>query len=42
MLEAIEKACAGSAALVTVTHHPDEIPRGTGRVPWFEAGRMLG
>jgi molybdate transport system ATP-binding protein len=41
MLDAIERACERGAALVTATHHEDEIPRGVGRVLRLEGGRLL-
>jgi molybdate transport system ATP-binding protein len=40
MLDAIEEACAGGAALVAVTHHEDELPRGVERRLALEGGRL--
>jgi ABC-type molybdenum transport system ATPase subunit/photorepair protein PhrA len=40
MLDAIEEACARGAALVAVTHHDDELPRGIERRLALEAGRL--
>jgi molybdate transport system ATP-binding protein len=40
VLEAVEDACALGAALVLVTHHEDEVPRGVGRVLRLEEGRL--
>jgi molybdate transport system ATP-binding protein len=40
VLEAVEDACALGAALVLVTHHEDEVPRGVGRVLRIEEGRL--
>ncbi len=38
--DAVEEACARGAALVTVTHHEDEIPRGVSRAAFLEHGRL--
>ncbi len=40
VLGAIEDACAQGAALVTVTHHEDESPRGVARVLRLDGGRL--
>jgi molybdate transport system ATP-binding protein len=40
MLDAVEEACAGGAAVVAVTHHDDELPRGIERRLALEAGRL--
>jgi molybdate transport system ATP-binding protein len=40
VLQAVEDACAGGAALVAVTHHEDEVPRGVSRVLRLERGRL--
>jgi len=40
--EAIEEACGRGAALVTVTHHEDEIPRGVRSVARLEGGALAG
>ncbi|HEX9052830.1 MAG TPA: ATP-binding cassette domain-containing protein [Anaeromyxobacter sp.] len=40
MLDAVEEACARGAALVAVTHHLDELPRGIERRLALEAGRL--
>jgi molybdate transport system ATP-binding protein len=42
MLDAIEEACARGAALVTVTHHEDEVPGGVHRRLALEGGRLRG
>jgi molybdate transport system ATP-binding protein len=41
VLAAVEEACADGAALVAVTHHEDELPRGVGRVLRLEDGRLV-
>ncbi len=41
MLDAVEEACARGAALVAVTHHEDELPRGVERRLALEAGRLM-
>ena len=40
MLDAIEEACARGAALVAVTHHDDEVPRGVERRLALAGGRL--
>jgi molybdate transport system ATP-binding protein len=40
VLAVVDEACTGGAALVAVTHHADEVPRGVGRVLRLEAGRL--
>ncbi|HET7825458.1 MAG TPA: ATP-binding cassette domain-containing protein [Anaeromyxobacter sp.] len=40
VLAALEDACADGAALVTVTHHRDEVPHGVARVLRLEGGRL--
>jgi molybdate transport system ATP-binding protein len=40
ILDAVEEACARGAALVAVTHHPDELPRGVHRRYVLEGGRL--
>ena len=42
MLDAIDEACARGAALVAVTHHDDEVPRGVHRRLALEGGRLRG
>jgi len=42
VLSVVDDACAGGAALVAVTHHEDEVPRGVGRVLRLEGGRLEG
>jgi molybdate transport system ATP-binding protein len=42
VLAAVEDVCARGAALVAVTHHEDEIPRGVTRVLRLEDGRLSG
>jgi molybdate transport system ATP-binding protein len=39
-LDAVEEACARGAALVAVTHHEDEVPRGVHRRLTLEGGRL--
>jgi molybdate transport system ATP-binding protein len=38
--DAVVEACARGAALVTVTHHEDELPRGVERAAILEGGRL--
>lgn len=40
VLGAVEEACAGGTALVAVTHHEDELPKGIARVHRLEGGRL--
>jgi molybdate transport system ATP-binding protein len=40
MLDAIEEACGQGAALVAVTHHDDEVPRGVERRLALGGGRL--
>jgi molybdate transport system ATP-binding protein len=40
VLDAIEESCARGAALVAVTHHDDEVPRGVERRLVLEGGRL--
>jgi molybdate transport system ATP-binding protein len=40
VLRAVGRACDGGAALVTVTHHRDELPAGLSRVLTLEGGRL--
>ncbi len=40
VLAAVEDACADGGALVTVTHHLDELPRGVARVLRLDGGRL--
>ena len=42
VLDAVEEACARGAALVAVTHHEDEVPRGVARRLVLEGGRLRG
>ena len=41
IVRTVARACDDGAALVTVTHHEDELPPGIGRVLALEGGRLL-
>jgi ABC-type molybdenum transport system ATPase subunit/photorepair protein PhrA len=41
VIGAVAEACDAGAALVTVTHHADELPPRISRVLTLEAGRLI-